>query len=132
MTPTIFVLAFNAVDIRKEHVLAKSCLIPLGLTPAASATVPAIHKKMFGSGVTTFVILSKEMNDIMEIVKSFEEYDLLLKVVSKTIKNEAKEQIGGFLRKLLDTLGASLLGNILTGKGIIKAGEGVIRVGQYF
>ena len=52
--------------------LAKSVLIPLGLTAAASATDPAIHKNMFGSGVTTLIISNEEMNDIMNIVKSLE------------------------------------------------------------
>ena len=63
---------------------------------------------------------------------SFEEFGLLIKSVSDTIKNEAKEQKGGFLSMLLGTLGASLLGNILTGKGTIRAGESTIRVGQDF
>ena len=63
------------------------------------------------------------MNDIMKTVKSLEESGLLVKGVSETIKNEAKDQKGGFLRMLLGTLGASLLGNLLTGKGTITAGE---------
>ena len=70
--------------------LAKSVLIPLGLTAAASATDAAIHKKMFGSGMTTLIILNEEINDIMKIVKSVEESGLLKKGVSETIKNEAK------------------------------------------
>ena len=69
--------------------LPKSVLIPLELTAAASATDAAIHKKMFGSGKTT-LISNEEMNDIMKIVKSLEESGLLIKGVSKTIKNEAK------------------------------------------
>ena len=68
----------------------------------------------------------------MKIVKSLEESGLLIKTVSETIKNEAKEQKRGFLRMLLGTLGASLLGNLVTGKGAIRAGEGTIRVGQDF
>ena len=70
------------------------------------------------------------MNDMMKIVKSLEESGLLIKGVSKTIKNEAKEQKGGFLGMLLCALGASLLGNILTGKKVMRAGEGTIRAGQ--
>ena len=58
------------------------------------------------------------MNDIMKIVKSLEESGLLIKGVSGTIKNEAKQQKGGFLGMLLDTLIASLLGTLLTGKGV--------------
>ena len=52
--------------------LAKRSLIPSGLTAAASATDAAIHKKIFGSGMTTLIILSEEMNGIMKIVKSFQ------------------------------------------------------------
>ena len=104
--------------------LAKSVLITLGLTAAASATDAAIRKKMFGSGVTTFISLNEEMNYIMKIVKSLEESGLLIKGISETIKNESKKQRGGFLGMLLDTLGASLLGNLLTGKSTIRAGEG--------
>ena len=64
------------------------------------------------------------MEDIIKIVKSLEDSGLLLKGVSETIRNEAKEQKRGFLGKLLGTSGAYLLGNILTGKGIIRAGYG--------
>ena len=112
--------------------LAKSVLVPLGLTAAASATDAAIHKKMFGSGTTTLIISNKEMNDIMKIVKFLEESSLLIKDVSKTIKNEAKEQKGRFLSMLLGTLGASLLGNLLVGKGTITTAEGTIGAGQDF
>ena len=70
------------------------------------------------------------MNDIMKKVKPREKSGFLIKCVSKTIKNEAKEQ--GFLSILLGTLGASLLGNLLTGKGTIKTCEGTIRAGKDF
>ena len=69
------------------------------------------------------------MKDIIRIFKSLEDSGLLLKGVSETIQNEAKEQTGGFLSMLLGTVGASSLGNILAGKGINRAGEGVIRAG---
>ena len=66
------------------------------------------------------------MNDIIKIVKSLEDSGVILKGVSETIKHEAKEQRGGSLRMLLGTLGASLLGNLLTGgKSVIRAGEGI-------
>ena len=79
------------------------------------------------------IISNEEMNDIMKIVKSVEESGLLIKGVSQTIKNEAKEeQKRGLLGKLLGTLGASLLGNLLTRKGKISAGEGTVRAGQDF
>ena len=87
--------------------LAKRVLIPLGLIAAALATDAAIHKKMFRSGFTILRISNEETNDIMKIVKSLEESGLLIKSVSETIKNEAKEQKGGFLGMLLGTLGAS-------------------------
>ena len=72
---------------------------------------------MFGSGDTALIISNQEMNDIMKIVKSLEKSCLLIKDVSETIKNEPKEEKGGFLRMLLGTLGASLLKNLLAGKG---------------
>ena len=64
------------------------------------------------------------MNDIMKIVQVLEDSNILLKGVTKTIKNETKEQKGGFLSMLLGTLGASLLGNLLAGKEIVRAGSG--------
>ena len=76
--------------------------------------------------------------NIIKIVKSLEDSDLFLKGVTETVQNEVKEQKRGFLSMLLGTLGASLLGNLLTGKGIYRAGkgkeinragEGVLRVG---
>ena len=88
---------------------------------------------MLGSGTTTLIISNVEMNDILKIVKSLENSGLLLKGVSETIQHEAKEQRGGFLSMLLGTLGASLLGDILSkglsGKGVIRPGEGTIRAG---
>ena len=113
--------------------LAKSVLIQLGLIAGVSATDAAIHKKMFGSGTTTLIISNEKMNDIMKSVKSHEESGLLIKSASKTIKNEAKELKGGFLGMLLGgTIGASLLGNLLTDKDTIRAGEYTVRVGQDF
>ena len=64
------------------------------------------------------------MNDIMKIVQALEDSNILLKGVTKTIKNETKEQKRGFLSMSLGTLGASLLGNLLAGKGIVRAGPG--------
>ena len=112
--------------------LAKSVLIPLGLTAAASATAAAIHKKMLGLAIATLIILNEETSGIKKIVKSFEESRLLVKGVSETIKNEAKEEKGGFLSMLLGALGAGLLGNLLTVKGTIRAGEGTISAGENF
>ena len=71
------------------------------------------------------------MNDIMEIVQALDDSNILLKGVTKTIKNETKEQKGGFLSMLLVTLGASLLGDLLTkklsGEGTVRAGEETVR-----
>ena len=64
------------------------------------------------------------MNDIIKIIQALEDSNILQKGVTKTIKNETKEQKGGFLSMLLGTLGASLSGNLLTGKGILRAGSG--------
>ena len=138
--------------------LAKSASIALGLTAASSVADAGIHKKILGSGsrnsyssashnMTTFIISNNEIEDIIEIVKSLKDSGLLLKGVIETVQNEVKEQKGGFLSMLLGALGASLLGNILTGrwviatsrgrgihragkgKGINVAGEGVLRAG---
>ena len=81
-------------------------------------------KKIHGSGNTTLIISNEEMNDIMKIIQALEDSNILLKGVTKTIKNETKEQKGGFLSMLLGTLGASLLGNLLAGKEIVRAGSG--------
>ena len=64
------------------------------------------------------------MNDIIKIIQVLENFSILRKGVTKTIKNETEEQKGGFLSMLLGTLGATLLGNLLTGKGILRAGSG--------
>ena len=69
------------------------------------------------------------MKDILKIVKSLEDFGLLLEGVSETSKNEAKEQKGGFLSMSLGRQGAIVLRNMLAGKGIIRAGEGTARVG---
>ena len=67
----------------------------------------------------------------MKIIETLENSGILLKGVSKKIENETKEQRGGFLNMLLGTLGASLLGNLLTGgKFIMRAGDGILRAGS--
>ena len=106
--------------------LAKNVLAPLGLTAAMSQWMEVLKKDAWfwsyqRCRTTTLIISNNEMNDIIKIIKSLEDSG-----VSETIKNEAKEQRGGFLSMLLGTLGASLLGNLLTdGKGVIRAGEGI-------
>ena len=76
------------------------------------------------------MIGNEEMNDVMKIVQALEDQGILLKGVTKTIKNETKQQKGEFLSMLMGTLGASLLGDILSkslfkGKGVVRAGEGI-------
>ena len=119
--------------------LAKSVLIPLGLASAASAADDGIHKKILGSGNpssshnhpwsssshnTVLIISNDEMEDIIKIVKSLEDFCLLLKGVTETVQNEVKEQKLGFLSVLLGTFGARFVGNILTRQGINWAGKG--------
>ena len=87
------------------------------------------------SGTTTLIISNKEMNAIMKIIQALGDSNILLKGVTKTIKCETKEQKRGFLSMLLGTLGASLLRNLLAGKGIVRAGtgdnkgKGIVRAG---
>ena len=97
---------------------AKSVLIPLGLTAAASAADAGIHKKILGSCLrhssssashdTTLIISNKDMDNLIKIVKPLEDSGLLLKGVTESVQNEVKEQKGGFVSMLLGTLGASL------------------------
>ena len=110
--------------------LAKNVLLPLGIT--AAATDAAIQKKIYGFNKTALRISNEETKDILELVKHLEESGLLVKDVSKSIENEAKEQKGGFLPLLLGTLGANLLQNMLPYKAVIQAGEGTIRSEQDF
>ena len=102
----------------------------LGLIAAALITHAAIRKKMFGSGVTVLIISNEEMNDIMKIVISLEESLSFIKAISEIIKNEKKEEKGASRGMLLDTLGATLLRYLLTGKRTIRADDGEIRSGQ--
>ena len=84
--------------------LAKSVFIPLGLTAAAEAvTYPAIYKKTFHSGTTTSIVSNEELNDIIKMVKSLEESGFLRKGISKTIRNEVREQKVGFVGMLFGT-----------------------------
>ena len=110
---------------------AKNILASLGITAAASVIDSRIQKKRHGSGTATLIISNKEMNYIMKIVQVLEDSNILLKGVSKRIKNETKEQKIGFLSMLLGTLGASLLGNLLTGKGIVRAGYWNKKIGIF-
>ena len=117
--------------------LLKSVIKPLdmlGLAAAVSATDTAINKKTLGSGNhTTLIISNDDMQDLLKIVKSLEDSSILLDRITETVKNEVKKQKYGFLSMLLGTVGASLLGDLLTkilsGRGVIRAGERTIRAG---
>ena len=109
--------------------LAKNVLAPLGLTVAMSVIDGSIQKKIHGSGIK-IIIEQEDMKDIMKIIEALGNSGILLKGVSKTIENETKEQRSGLLSMLLGTLGASLLGNLLTGKVIMRAGDGIVRAGS--
>ena len=80
----------------------------------------------------TLIISDDEIGDFIKIAKSLEGSGLLLKGVIETVQNIVKEQKGGFVSMLLGTLGTSLLGNILTGKGAIATsqGRGIYRAGK--
>ena len=118
----------TGLPLMKSVIKPLAVLIPVGLTAAASAADAGIHKRILGSGHnnTTLIISKDEMDDILNIVKSLEDSGVLLKGASETVHHEAKEQRGGFLSMLLGTLGASLLGDVLS-KGL--SGRGVIRAG---
>ena len=114
--------------------IPKKILISKGLSAGMSTAYAAIQKKIYGSGLhsdlasgtAALMISNEEMEDIMKIVKS------LVKDISETISIEAKEPNGRFLPILLGTLAASILGNALTGNGVIRAGQGLVRVDQNF
>ena len=111
----------------------------MGLTVTKSVTDAAIHKKIniwnryvsFGLSKVNKINNFGWGNEDHEI-KSLKESGLVIKGVSEIIKNEAKKQEGAFLKMLLGTLGASLVGNLLTGTGTIRASEDTVRAGQDF
>ena len=110
--------------------LGKNILALLGLSAAMSATDAAIQKKLYGSGTKTVKFSNKDLDDMTKIVKALEDSDVLMKGVTRTLKNDIKK--GGALPltpMLLGTLGASLL----TGRGMYRAGnqgQGLFRAGQ--
>ena len=113
--------------------LLKSVIKPLGLlglTSASSAIDAGVQENIYGSGTTTLVISNEKMNDIMKIVQALENSDILLKDVTKIIKNRTKEQEGVYFSLLLGTLAGSLQGNLLTGKGTERAGKEFVTAGE--
>ena len=127
-------LSFLGALLKSGLPLLKSVIKPLGmlgLPAAASATDAEINKKILGSGNhTTLIISNDDLNDLLEVIKSLEKNDILLDGITETIKDEVKEQKAKLVSMLLGTLGASLLGNMLAGKGVMRAGEGTARVGH--
>ena len=121
-------LRFLAPLLKSGLPLLKSVIKPLGmlgLTAAASATDAAINKKILGSGNhTTLIISNDHLNDLLEVIKSLEKNGILLDGITEIVKNEVKEQKGSFLGMLIGTLGVSLLGNMLAGRDVIRAGNG--------
>ena len=115
--------------IRPAISVGKNILAPLGLSAAMSAADAGIQKSIFGSG-TTVIFSNEEINDMIKIVKALEDSDVLVKGVTKTLQNDIRElhsKKGGALQILpilLGTLGPSLIGNLLTGKGLFRAGSG--------
>ena len=108
-------LRFLAPLLNSGLPLLKSAIKPLGMLGLGSGN----H--------ATLIISNDDMQDLLKIVKSLEDSGKLLDGITETVKNEVQEQKGGFLSMLLGTLGASLLGNMLAGRGVIRAGEGTIR-----
>ena len=111
--------------------LLKSVIKPLGLLGLTAATSADVQKKKKKN--TWFWSSSDSVPKTTTLIisnKALENSGVLLKGVTETIKNETKEQKGGFLSMLLGTLGASLLANLLTGKGIVRAGKGTVREGE--
>ena len=88
------------------------------------------RKCMYLENFRTLIISNDDLDDLIKIITALEEHDILLKGTNKTIENEIKKQEGGFLSLLLGTLGASLLGNLLTGKGLYRTGKGMYRTGK--
>ena len=119
-----------------RQLLPKSLLIPLGITAAALPAHAKKYRKILGSGTTTLIISNKEIEHVIKIIKSLEDSGVLIKGVSETMQNEAKEQKSGILSMLLTTVDASLLGTgeMFLEKGVNRAGYGdkgdrIIRVG---
>ena len=115
--------------------LPKDILVPLAITAASSAIDAGIQNKIHGSETMTLIISNEEINDTLKIVQALEDSNFLLKGITKTIKNETKEQKGQFLRMFLGNLGDSLWGNMLTRKGLVRSSyenkeeKGILRPG---
>ena len=115
--------------------LAKNILAPLGITAAASAIDAGIQKKIHGSGTTTLIISNKEMNDIIKIVQALEDSNILLKGLTKTIKNETKEQKKRILKHVVGYFRSQSVRKHFSRKRNCKSwfwgkkGKGIVRSG---
>ena len=111
--------------------ILKIVALPLGLSGGMSGIDGAIQeKKIHGSG-TTVIFSNEQINDMTKIVKALEDSDILLKRVTETLKNYVKK--GGalpILPMILSTLGSSLIGNSLSGRGLFRSGKEYLRAGQ--
>ena len=129
-------LRYLAPLLKSRLPLLKSVIKPLGmlgLTAAASATDAAIHKKVLGTGNhTTLIFSNDDLNDLLKAIKSLENSGILLDGITETVKNKVKKQKGGFLSTLFSVVGLALLSSMFSGKGVIRAVEGTIRVGYGF
>ena len=126
--------------------LAKNVLPPLANIASAFAIDGAVQRRMRGRGVIatrgagvvragkgiTFVISNEDMDDIIEIIKSWEYSGVLIGEVSETVKHEIKRQEEGFLGILLGTLGVLMLENMFPRRGVMRAGKGVVRAGREY
>ena len=104
--------------------LAKNISAPSAITAATSATDARIQKIIHGSETTTLIVSNEGINDIMKTFQALGDSNIFLKRVTKTIKNETKEEKGGFSSMLLGSLVASLLGSLLAEKQNVRAGSG--------
>ena len=104
--------------------LPKHILAPLVMTAVASTSDAGLQEKKSRFWGNNFHNFKWRNNDIMKIAQVLENSNVLLKGVAKTINNETKEQKGGLFGMLSGILGASLLGNLLSGKGMLRAGYG--------
>ena len=109
--------------------ILKNVVASLGLSAAMSGIDGAIQKKIHGYG-TTVIFSNEEINDLMKIIQAFEDKDILLKGVTKTVKNDINNQKGGAFGMLLGALGVSLLGDLLSGRGVFRSVHGLHRTGE--
>ena len=103
--------------------MAKNILAPLGITAAASAIDPGIQKRIHGSRTTTLIISNEEMNEIMKIVQALEYSNILLKRVTKTIKNETKRQKREIFENVIRYFRRKFVRKHVSRKKIVRTGS---------